>query len=129
MSTFEIAINTTVSGVGIVFGMLLVLVVVIWLLGMLMSSVANGKKQNKNKQKEVAAQAPKAVPTQTAKEVLPASADADDEIIAVIAAAVDAIYSQSEKRAVIRSIKPSSGFVQSRNSWAMAGIRDNVRAF
>lgn len=50
-----------------------------------------------------------------------------EEIIAVIAAAVDAMYSGSGKKAVIRSVRPA--VASGRSVWAAAGISKNTRAF
>ena len=103
-----------IAGVTIVFAMLIILVIIISMFGKIMGAV-------KGKEKTVAEN----------KVSIPAPIYApqidEDEIIAVIAAAVDAMYSGSGKKAVIRNIKPSvSG---GRSAWAQAGLVDNVRAF
>ncbi len=54
------------------------------------------------------------------------SAD-DDEIIAVISAAVYTMYDGTGKRPVIRSIRPSAQCGKS--AWAMAGVYNNIKSF
>lgn len=51
----------------------------------------------------------------------------EDEIIAVIAAAVAAMYDGTGKSAVIRSVRPS--IKPNRSVWSAAGIYENTRAF
>ena len=103
-----------IAGVTIVFAMLIILVIIIAMFGKIMSAI-------KGKEKTVAENK-----VSTPTPIYAPQSD-EDEIIAVIAAAVDAMYSTSGKKAVIRSIKPSvSG---GRSAWAQAGLVDNVRAF
>ncbi len=122
MTKTELAAVTTVSGIAIVFGMLLLLVIMIAVFG-LFGGRANKpakvketkkevKKETKNKVKATAAVAP--------------TYDNDEEIIAVISAAVAMMYEGTGKTAVVRSIRPASA---SRSAWAEAGRRNNVRAF
>lgn len=51
----------------------------------------------------------------------------DDEIIAVIAAAVATMYDGTGKSAVIRSVRPS--VKPNRSVWSAAGVYENTRAF
>ena len=71
-----------------------------------------------------AASAPKAVATAP---VVAAPSEDEDEIIAVIAAAVDAMYAGSGKRGIVRSVKPAASTYH--KPWAVAGIYENTIAF
>lgn len=116
------AANVTVSGFTIVFIMLILLILIISLFGIIMSNTAGKKKA---KETEEPKPSPKA---QAAKPAVQSVAAADDdETIAVIAAAVEAFYADSGKRAVVRSIKPSETF--GRSAWSAAGIAQNTKAF
>ena len=112
----------TVCGVTIVFSMLVLLVIVISIFGGIMDRI-NGVKKVKPVKKESPAPAPVSanVPVVTVEED-------NDEIIAVIAAAVDAIYADTGVKPVIRRIKPAATN-GSRSAWASAGVYQNTRAF
>ena len=112
----------TVCGLVIVFAMLLLLVIVISIFGGIMDK-ANGVQKVKPAKKEtpVSAPAPTPAPVVTIEED-------NDEIIAVIAAAVDAIYADSGVKPVIRRIKPAATN-RTRSAWASAGVYQNTRAF
>lgn len=56
------------------------------------------------------------------------SADSEEEIVAVIAAAVASLYEGSGTTAVIRCITPSQT-ARARSVWAAAGVAQNTRAF
>lgn len=116
-NAFELGANVTLSGIAIVFIALILLVLVISVFSLFFTQ----KKITKSDvPKQVAKPAKKPVAvTNTAED--------EDEIIAVIAAAVDAIYSGSGKKAVIRSIRPAT--VGGRPAWATAGIMENTKAF
>lgn len=125
MTKGELSAITTFSGVAIVFGMLLILVVMIAVFG-LFGKAGNSVKDRKAKAEKLPKVKKAAEPSQV-KNVAGASSNADDdEIVAVISAAVAMMYEGTGKKAVIRSIRPSSA---GRSAWANAGIRDNVRAF
>ena len=110
----------TVCGLVIVFSMLLLLVIVISIFGGIMDKI-NGVEKKKSVRKEAPAPVLDPAPVVTVE-------DDNDEIIAVIAAAVDAIYADSGVKPVIRRIKPSATN-GARSAWASAGIYQNTRAF
>ncbi len=119
-----LGINVTITGVAIVFGMLLLLVFVLSVFGLIFSKANGTKKEKAPKEakpapkKEVAAQKPTvAVPVN----------NNNDEIVAVIAAAVAAMYDGSDVKPVIRKIKKSSK--HARPAWTSAGIFENTRSF
>lgn len=112
--------SVVITGLVIVFSMLLFFVILFSIFGKVMD-----KSSGKNKVKP--AKPVKADVQLTAPPKPVASADIDDEIIAVISAAVYSMYSSDGKYPVIRSIKPAVR--NGRSNWAMAGIRDNIRSF
>ena len=125
MTKGELSAITTFSGVAIVFGMLLILVVMIAIFG-LFGKAGNGKSDKKAKPEKLPKVKKMAEPSPVKNVVNATSYVDDDEVIAVISAAVAMMYEGTGKKAVIRSIRPSSA---GRSAWANAGIRDNVRAF
>ena len=125
MTKGELSAITTFSGVAIVFGMLLILVIMIAVFG-LFAKVGNGKSVKKAKPEKALKVKKVAEPSPSKSAVNTLSNVDDDEVIAVISAAVAMMYEGTGKKAVIRSIRPST---VGRSAWANAGIRDNVRAF
>lgn len=122
MSKGELSAVTTISGLIIVFGMLLLLVLIISIFG-LVSKTAKKSASGSEKKAETPV---KNTAVKPSAPVNAAQSNDDDEVIAVISAAVAMMYEGTGKTAVIRSIKPASN---ARTAWAAAGIRDNVRAF
>ncbi len=110
----------TASGIVIVFAMLVLLVVVITIFGGIMDRIKGVKKEKPVKKADPVAITPVA-PVVTVEED-------NDEIIAVIAAAVDAIYSDTGVKPVIRRIRPAAS-KGTRSPWASAGVFENTRAF
>lgn len=112
-------ISVTFTGIVVVFGMLVLLVFVLYLFG---KFFVNKPKTEK---------APKVKAPVVKKEVKPAPAAPvvhnNEEIVAVIAAAVAAMYEGSDVKPVIRRIKKSGGNV--RPAWTAAGIFENTRSF
>ena len=125
MTKGELSAITAFSGVAIVFGMLLILVIMIAVFG-LFAKVGNGKSGKKAKPEKAPKVKKVAEPSPSKSAVNTLSNVDDDEVIAVISAAVAMMYEGTGKKAVIRSIRPST---VGRSAWANAGIRDNVRAF
>ena len=122
MTKGELSAITTFSGIAIVFGMLLILVIMIAIFG-LFARAGKGKSDKKAKAEKMPKVKKIAEPSLVKNAV---NASDDDEVIAVISAAVAMMYEGTGKKAVIRSIRPSS---VGRSAWANAGVRDNVRAF
>ncbi len=110
----------TVTGISIVFFVLILLVFIMYLFGKAASS--GGKKTAKKAEKTVAAEQKPSSP----KVVLSVPAGEDEgELIAVIAAAVQALGESTGKRYAVRGIRPSL----TRSAWAAAGIYENTRPF
>ncbi len=119
----DIITVTTLTGMLIVFAALILLIFIIWIFGKLFSGVS---KADKNTEKKPA---PVKSASVAAPVVLPAAtAQSNDDIIAVIAAAV-AMYGESEgKRYAVRSVRRSANN-GGRSPWAAAGVAQNVRSF
>lgn len=113
-NVLSVGLNVTFCGITIVFIALILLVFIISLFSFMF-------KKDKKKSD---------LPAKTTSYVAPLKQNTDDgdgELIAVIAAAVDAIYDGTGKKAVIRSIKPAK--ISRRSAWASAGLAENTRTF
>ncbi len=110
----------TICGFTIVFAMLILLVIVILIFGKIMDK-ANGITSEKTVKPAVNTPVASSTPMVTTQ-------DDNDEIIAVIAAAVNEIYADSNVKPVIRRIIPSD-LRTTRSPWASAGVFENTRAF
>lgn len=112
-----IGINVTFSGIVIVFAMLVMLVLILILFG----KVGQLLKKETVKTPTVTIKPVSTVaPAPRAKRSEPSA-----EVIAVIAAAVATMYSGTNVKPVIKSVKR----VGVRPVWASAGIADNTRPF
>ena len=127
-------LTVVIGGIGIVLGALMVLILVFFAFGKIMSvSQARAKKKEAKKiQSEMQANLSKvsaAAPTPT-----PASAPAPvvedgipQEVVAAISAAV---YAKDGGAGVVRSITKKAGSpITTRNPWAQAAVADNTRPF
>lgn len=116
-------VNVTLSGVLIVFAMLVLLVIILAVFGNIMSNLAGNKNKDKVVKEVKNIQPAPSVPVAKTAE----STDYDDDVIAAISAAVMMMYEGTGKTPVIRSIRPAQKGV--RSAWAMAGIMNNTRSF
>lgn len=127
-------LTVVIGGIGIVLGALMVLILVFFAFGKIMSvSQARAKKKEAKKiQSEMQDNLSKvsaAAPTST-----PASAPAPvvedgipQEVVAAISAAV---YAMDGGAGVVRSITKKTGSpITTRNPWAQAAVADNTRPF
>ena len=127
-------LTVVIGGIGIVLGALMVLILVFFAFGKIMSvSQARAKKKEAKKiQSEMQANLSNvsaAAPTPT-----PASAPAPvvedgipQEVVAAISAAV---YAMDGGAGVVRSITKKTGSpITTRNPWAQAAVADNTRPF
>lgn len=125
MDNLGLSLVVLISGLLVVFLVLILLTALIWLYGNIVSNISGkgGTKQNKAEKKPEPVAAPKAIAP-----VKKASAEAKPgipgEIIAVIAAAVASLEGGSKY--VIRGVKRSK---PSRSAWGTAGVMDNTRPF
>ncbi len=122
--------SVVITGMSVVFIGLVLLVLFVSIYGGLFNK-ANQKKKEKQEAEKQAAEAEKAKktenkPVQSAVNAPAATDGIEEEIVAVIAAAVAAIGEKSGKKLVVKSIKRS---VSQRDPWAAAGLVDNTRPF
>ena len=125
MDNFNLSLVVLISGLLVVFLVLILLTALIWCYGKIVSSVGGkgGSKQSKKEDAPKSAAAPKA--SAAVKKAAPKAASGiPGEIIAVIAAAVASLEGGSKY--VIRGIKRSK---PSRSAWGTAGVMDNTRPF
>ena len=116
-----IGINVTFSGIVIVFAMLVLLVLILILFGKVSQLLKNEKPAPEAKRALVKVSETPAKSVDTA----PVSTEPSPEIIAVIAAAVASMYSDSNVKPIIKSVKRAGV----RPAWAVAGIAENTRPF
>lgn len=127
-------LTVVIGGIGIVLGALMVLILVFFAFGKIMSvSQARAKKKEAKKiqseMQENLSKVSAAAPTPT-----PASAPAPvvedgipQEVVAAISAAV---YAMDGGAGVVRSITKKTGSpITTRNPWAQAAVADNTRPF
>ena len=124
MNNLGLSVTILLTGFSVVFAVLLVLICIIKLYGTIIYNIQN-KKHDKKASRN--ADLPKVVrePDDEPAVTVEAEPDTDeDELIAVISAAVYSVYSSSEVR--VKSIRKSD----SRGSaWRNAGLADSVRPF
>ncbi len=113
--------SVVLTGVAIVFGMLILFVLIISMFGLFSKS----KSTTEVKEKPAKVKPVKAVPAP--KKAAPVAAVDDDEIIAVISAAVYSMYEGTGRKPIIRSIRPATRV--GRSAWATAGLLNNVKSF
>lgn len=127
-------LTVVIGGIGIVLGALMVLILVFFAFGKIMSvSQARAKKKEAKKiQSEMQANLSKvsaATPTPTpASAPVPVVEDGiPQEVVAAISAAV---YAMDGGAGVVRSITKKTGSpITTRNPWAQAAVADNTRPF
>ena len=118
--------STLVTGLVVVFLILILLVIVLWALGKIMNIKRKPKAASKVEPQQAAVSVPVPVPTPMPEDIQDVEED-DSEIIAVIAAAI-AAYGESEgKQYRIASVKRKEKAV--RSNWSAAGIAENTRPF
>ncbi len=119
-----ISAKVVLTGIVVVFAMLLLLILIISVYGKIVSSFTN-RAENKRKAKEAAkVEATPASPAKVSSPVVNTNG-ISDEVVAVISAAVASMYGSTDK-VKIKSIKKSSA---SRSAWANAGVLNNTRPF
>lgn len=112
------------AGIMVVFLILAILIFFFWLMGTVFKAV-DSKKKSKTAEKTVAA-APAPAPTVAAEDSSDAEDGLDEEIAAVIAAAVAAYSERDGKAYRIVDVRSSA---RTRSAWGLAGIGDNTRPF
>lgn len=118
--------STLVTGLVVVFLILVLLVIVLWALGKVMNIQRRPKKAQKTEPQR-AETAPVPVSPPVVEEEL--EEEDDSEIIAVIAAAIAAYGEAEGKQYKIASVKRKEKVLGSRSNWSAAGIAENTRPF
>ena len=116
------------TGLSVVFLALVILILFVWIMGKIFSAIDKSKKKKSEASKAAApaAKTPAKAPAQAAKAVV--SQGDDDEIIAVISAAVAAMGEAEGKTYRLRSVR-ASGNRSSRSAWSMAGLQNDTMPF
>ncbi len=119
----------TVTGVLVVFFILALLIFLFWGMGQIFKTLDKKKaaKLEAEKAAKAAEAAKKAESAPVAEEVSDEDYSDDDEIIAVISAAIAAYSEQDGKSYEIRSIRRKDS--RTRSAWSLAGIGENTRPF
>lgn len=118
------------TGIVIVFTVLVLLIGIIKLYSSLVSSVQNSIENKKSKKAETVkkeAVAPEPKPTKAPEEKTEQVVDDSAvplEVIAAIAAAVEVVFGQGAVK--IKSVRKSS---KRRSAWKSAGVAENTRSF
>lgn len=130
MQKFNISASMLLTGFTIVFSVLIFLIFIIWLYGYIITK-AQGKVEDKKKERvkvKIECNPKEPENNEPAKKHIFKAEDENDglneEIVAVISAAVYSMYG-STKKVRIKSIKKSGG----RSAWSNAGILNNTRPF
>lgn len=127
MEFMKLGLIILLTGILVVFAILLLLIGVIKLYGTIVYSAQNKKNNKAKKAEEPAVKAEPAVETAAAEKSEALQEDSSDvpgEIIAVIAAAVEAVFGQGAVK--IKSVKKTS---KRRSAWKSAGMAENTRSF
>lgn len=115
--------STLVTGIAVVFLILVLLVFILWAMG----KVLNMKKKPKNTPAEVTASVQAAPVPAVSEPEIEEYDEEDGEIIAVIAAAIAAYGEADGKQYRIASVKRKEKSL--RSNWSAAGINENTRPF
>ncbi len=119
----------TLTGILVVFFILALLIFIFWGMGQIFKAI--DKKKAAKLEAEKAAKAAEAAKNAEAAPVAEAEPEEDysddDEIIAVISAAIAAYSEQDGKSYEIRSIRRKDS--RTRSAWSLAGIGENTRPF
>jgi len=118
--------STVVTGVVIVFLILAILIFFLWAMGKIFQAVGNAKKKKTEENALVIAVAPAVSESQADEAEIYEESD-DDEIIAVISAAIAAYGEAEGKQYRIMGVKKREK--SQRPSWGAAGISENMRGF
>lgn len=118
---------TLVTGLVVVFLILIILVAVLWGMGKLMNIKIKPKKEKPAPVQNTAKPAPAAVPAPADIPEEEYYDEDDSEIIAVIAAAIAAYGEAEGKQYRIASVKRREKSL--RSSWGAAGVNESIRRF
>lgn len=126
MDNMMLALSLLLAGFIIVFLVLILLIIVITIYGKIIQAAQRSSKDRKERKIKRVVELQN-VNTEKPGDVYIAKTDTDEippEIIAVIAAAVDAVYGSKPHR--VKSVKRSRS---TRSAWGNAGVIQNTRPF
>lgn len=124
MEKFQLSITVLLTGIVVVFTVLFVLIAAIKIYGTIVYTAQQKKNAKKQKKAEEKAAVAKPVVTEVIEPEITDDDTVPDEIIAVISAAVDAMYSKT--RCTVKTVKRVR---ESRSAWSTAGLLENTRPF
>ncbi len=116
------------SGLTIVFSALLLLIACVYIIGNIFDIARAIKAKRAAKKTAATVQSEAAIETADAIPIAVSEGEDDDDVIAVIAAAIAAIGEAEGKTLAIKSVR-QVGQKPSRNAWATAAARENMRGF
>ncbi len=122
MENLNLALTLLIAGFVIVFVVLVLLIVIITLYGKIIQFAQNAVSKKQAVKNDSETPKVKSVTREEIEEMT--SNEIPDEVIAVIAAAVDSLYGSKPHK--IKNIKRSRSI---RSSWGNAGIAENTRPF
>lgn len=132
----SLILNTTVTGMLVVFSILVILVFIIYLYSKIVFSLTSSgqkkksKKEKAEKKKEKPSVSQKvATPVPVAASPAPANGAVSGDIVAVIAAAVASMYPGFSVKSVHRVEAPNNTRSGRRSAWGRAGLSENTRSF
>lgn len=115
-----------ITGIAVVFIGLIILILLVWLYGKIFEKINAGAENKKAAESD----AKTVVKQETVSEPQAPTVESgiDEEITAVIAAAIAAYGVKTGKRLAVRSIK-TAGHTGGRNAWSAAGLSEATRPF
>lgn len=123
---WELIGSTVVTGIVIVFLILAILIFFLWAMGKIFLTIDNSKKKKAQKAPVVESAPVNPVSQPSESEVFEEYED-DDELIAVISAAIAAYGDSEGKQYRICGIRKREK--TQRSGWSSAGIAENTRSF
>lgn len=118
--------SVVITGLVVVFIGLILLILFVSIYGKIFETVQNRKAEKSKKKLENANPVPMVKSEQQPARQPVVEEGVNDEVVAVIAAAVAAMSAGTGKKMVLRSVSSAK---PSRPLWAQAGIADNTRPF
>lgn len=116
----------TITGILVVFFILAILIFLFWLMGNIFQNIDKSRKAKAEAAKAAAAKAAPA-PAPAPVEEIAEEEDNDDEIMAVISAAIAAYAEEEGTSYTIRDVRKRDK--RARSAWSLAGIGENTRPF
>lgn len=117
----------TITGILVVFFILVILIFLFWVLGKTFQTIDKNKAAKAEAAKKAAAPAPAPAAAPAPVEEIVEEDDNDNEIMAVISAAIAAYAEEEGTSYTIRDVKKRDK--RARSAWSLAGIGENTRPF